>query len=111
MEELRKIMTKIQTSPDLNITTLMIFILNLRDSRENALISLKKEMRDINLARSVPRSENTTVIDPPLIPKNPIWPRMTQNIIIGGIIGLMVSVFWTLAADILDPRRIGKAST
>jgi uncharacterized protein involved in exopolysaccharide biosynthesis len=109
IEELRKIMTKIQASPDLNISTL-ILILNFRNSREDTLISLQQKMRDINLARSVPRSENTTVIDPPLIPKNPIWPRMTQNIIIGGIIGLMISVFWTLAADILDPRRIGKAS-
>lgn len=47
---------------------------------------------------------NLTIVDQPEINTNPVSPSMTKNILIGGIIGVIISLAYILLAYLLDTK-------
>ena len=47
---------------------------------------------------------NLTIVDQPEINANPVSPSMTQNILIGGIIGIVISLAYILLTYLLDTK-------
>jgi len=104
IEELKKIISRIERDPKVDAPAVILLRANLNDT-ENSLTSLKQKQGNLKMARSILYTQNTNVTDPPVIPEKPIKPRKAIYIAIGTLIGLMLGIFWALVVKPLDSHN------
>jgi uncharacterized protein involved in exopolysaccharide biosynthesis len=105
IEELRRIIANVEKNPKVDAPAVILLLANLND-RENLLTSLKQRLGNLKLAKSPLFTENTSVMDPPVIPEKPIKPRKVFNIAVGTLIGLMLGIFWALGVESLNSKGL-----
>lgn len=82
---------KIHRNPGVNAPAIILLKANLNDN-ENRLSSLKQRLREVQLANSPLRSENTRIVDPAILPEIPVRPNKRLILFLGACSGFMIGI-------------------
>ncbi|MFQ5949657.1 MAG: hypothetical protein ACE5J1_03100, partial [Nitrospiria bacterium] len=106
VDELGRLIKGQQMNPTVNAPS--VILLQGRLGEKNAqLIEIRRELRDTRINnRSSIVTENTRLISPPVLPKDPVNPRVMLMMALAGMVGLFAALILAFFLEYLAQVRI-----
>jgi uncharacterized protein involved in exopolysaccharide biosynthesis len=93
---------RLGSNPQVNAPAVILLQAQL-EQKQSQLLGFVRELRDVKLNNaSKTLTENTRVVLPPVVPQRPVNPKVTLNVVIAGVIGLIAALVMAFFLEYLD---------